>query len=283
MLGLATVTMLAAGCSAADDESAGQGTLPGDTGASPEAADDLGAPATVGKEQVLAKLAVGGETYTFLRFGEGADAELGLLTEGQIGNQSVLQGLLENEGELTLLEIFQALAPNGTAPDALVQSHATEVNALGRSDSRVRLVEKTKPPTGLNVCDVSLSFWTPIVWTNKFLQGVASGGDAYMCLSNVDAGKFQSGGGQPNTNSCTFTTSLRRMLALCNNGNKAVTTYYASGTTGNWTTYASSSTAVNEYKRYDFAASDIKRRTAIVGLTSFGHGEGYGLRSATGQ
>lgn len=249
------------------------------------------APSTAGDEQrrniaseeVLAEIDVEGEVVTFLRLGEGSDATLAMTTRGAIAYGSTLQGLIEREGALTFLETFQALAPDRVPPKALVQSHPIEAAAMNRDDDRVRSVEKTLPPPGVNVCDNSLFFVTPVIWTNVTRGGALSGGDAYICVSNSGAGNGQLGGGQPSASTCTFATPLRKMAGVCNRGTANMSTFAGFGTATSWETTASVAVPPGEYVRWDTQATPDPQRLAAVGISSSGNGASYGLRSATGE
>ncbi len=240
-------------------------------------------PAHIANEEVLVEVEAGSETYTFLRLGEGTEAALALRVHGVAANGSVLQGLLDRDGELTLLEIFRALAPGREAPDALVQSHPGAAAAMNRSDPSVRSVEKAAvPPPGVNVCDDSLFYFAPLTWTNIGSGGALSGGDAYICVTNTDAGEaIELSSGQPSSSTCSFATTLRQMAGLCNRGTSTVTAFAGFGSATTWSTTATVTVPPGEYIRYDFEASSTPRRLAAVGLTSFGNGASYGLRSGT--
>jgi hypothetical protein len=240
-------------------------------------------PANIATEEILAEITAGEETITFLRLGEGVDATLMMRTRGSIENGSVLQELLEREGALSFLEIFQGLAPDRDVPEALVESHPIEAGAMNRSDARVRSVDKMLPPPGVNVCDDSLFYVTPLIWTNVTRGGALSGGDAYICVSNTGSGNGQLGGGQPSATTCTFATPLRRMAGLCNRGTANMSSFAGFGSATTWSTNASVSVPSGEYLVWGTPASATAQRLAAVGISSSGNGASYGLRAGTGQ
>jgi hypothetical protein len=285
-LGLACLSVIACGTAAEDeDRFTNEGAIdPGEipvSGASSSAGNAQ--PANVAKQEILAEIDAEGEIVTFLRLGEGAGATLAMTTRGSIANGSALQGLLEREGALTFLETFQALAPDRAAPEALIASHPIEAAAMSRDDARVRSVDKTVPPPGVNVCDDSLFYFAPLTWSNESRGGALSGGDAYICVSNTGAGDGQLGGGQPSSTTCTFATTLRRMAGLCNRGTANMSTFAGFGSATTWETTASAAVPTGEYFRWDGAASATPQRLAAVGISSFGGGASYGLRAGTAQ
>jgi hypothetical protein len=286
-IGLLFACLAGAACSAtAEDESAalnGSESQPGELQVLGEA--NTVAPATPGPEEVLAEIEAGEETLTFLRQGEGEDATLLLRVQGSIASGSVYQGLLDREGDLTLLEVFQALAPGRVPPEALVEAHPLEAAAMNRTDMGVRSVEKVLPPPGVNVCDVGLIF-TPgpvSAWKNQLLGAVASGGNAYVCVSNADAGSIQFSSGQPSSSTCTFSSKAKMTAGFCNNGSKTISMQSGSGTSSvaSWTLGSTSNLPAGQYNAYIISASATARRLAAIGFATFGDGSSYGVRSGT--
>jgi hypothetical protein len=285
-LGFGCLLVIACGTAAGDDDGVSyeEGLLPGEVAVSNTPGNDSNEPpANVAKQEVLAEIEVDGEVVTFLRLGEGTDATLAMTSRGSISNQSPLQGLIDRDGALTFLETFQALAPDALPPEALVQSHPVEAAAMNRDDQRVRSVDKNVPPPGVNVCDDSLFYFTPLTWTNVTRGGALSGGDAYICVSNTGSGGGQVAGGQPSPTVCTFATTLRKMAGLCNRGTANMSSFAGFGSATTWSTTASESVPTGEYIRWDAPASTTPQRLAAVGISSFGGGASYGLRSGTAE
>jgi hypothetical protein len=238
-------------------------------------------PVRVTQEEVLAVVEAGGETYTFFLLGEGEDAALGMSVQGTGGSGSSFQGLLDREGDLTLLEIFNAIAPDREAPEALLQSHPIETAAMNRGDARVRSIEKAVPPPGVDVCSNVIFFPPSLTWTNIRIGVAGSGGNAYACVTNSASSGLASG--QPSSSTCTFTSTLRMMAGICNLSTTAMLTYSGSGSATTWVTSSNQTLPGGEYVRYNFAASSTPRRLAAVGLQAFGAGLAFGLRSGTAQ
>lgn len=285
-VGFACLMVIACGTAAEDDDGVsyedqllpGELAIPGAPGN-----DSSEPPANAAKQEILAEIDVDGEVVTFLRLGEGMDATLAMTSRGSISNPSSLQGLIDRDGALTFLETFQALAPDVIPPEALVQSHPVEAAAMNRADHRVRSIDKAVPPPGVNVCDDSLFFFTPLSWTNVTRGGALSGGDAYTCVSNTGTGGGQLAGGQPSSTTCTFATTLRKMAGLCNRGTANMSSFAGFGSATTWSTTDSESVPTGEYIRWDLAASATAQRLAAVGISSFGGGASYGLRAGTAE
>lgn len=89
------------------------------------------------EETVLNELEVFGQRLEFIELKGIDDTETLLMVHSVADSRErdVIDVLAEENGPLTLLEMFSALAPEGTSPHrALVRSHRREAMALGRTD-----------------------------------------------------------------------------------------------------------------------------------------------------
>ena len=141
---VACLLAIACGTTGEDDHwsASGEEALPDEiavSGASGGGSDAV--PAPLASENVLAEIDVDGQVVTFLRAGDGPHAPLLMMTRGSSAGEDAV-ARVEREGELTFLEIFQALAPDRAPPEALIESHAVAVAAIDRSEGRSRSVEK---------------------------------------------------------------------------------------------------------------------------------------------
>lgn len=230
------------------------------------------------QEDVLAEINVGNQTVKFLQLGEGEEAALILTTSGNIDEGNVVDSLRAAAGELTLLEIFQALAPaDQEPPPALVHAHADEVIALGRDGDQIRVVEKAQtPPPGVSPCADSLHFPAPFVWSPAF-GTAAPGGIHYLCTG----APIQTGGGDPQSTACTHFTTSRQRVGICD-GDVNVVGYAGYGTQGGgWFATANVAVPSGQYQTWDWGPSATMRRLAAVGRAPAG--QFYGLRSGIGQ
>jgi hypothetical protein len=107
-------------------------------GETAEANAATGSPLTV-----VDKLDVEGMHYSFVSTDQGLGMDI--VGPATAGKPAVFR-LMERYGELTTLEYYLALAPEGAAPDArLIAAHDLESQALGRADNAVLQV-KLDPP-----------------------------------------------------------------------------------------------------------------------------------------
>jgi len=227
------------------------------------------------EQQVLAELVVGEEQINFLQLGSAEDAPLALQVSGPADRGSVLDALYAREGELTQLEVFQALAPAGSIPPpALVAAHADQLAAMGRIDDGVRVVDKAvalNPPAGKTACDLSLIFDARFVWNP--VNVLAPFGNAFLCTGTSGQG----GSGSPTSSSCTeFTTRRQRVGACSING--AISAGVGFGNAATWTVNSTTVLAPNQYVFWEFTPSTTPRRLAAVGFASVI----YGLRAGIG-
>lgn len=92
---------------------------------------------------VIDSLAVEGMQYNFVSSDQGMAIDI--VGPEAAGKPAVFR-LMERYGELTTLEYYLALAPDGASPDArLIAAHDSESRALGRPDNSVLQV-KLDPP-----------------------------------------------------------------------------------------------------------------------------------------
>jgi hypothetical protein len=238
-------------------------------------------PSVVAQETVLSEIVLSDQIYTFLdEFSAGEESTLLLKTTGSIAQGNILDTLRRTEGDLTMLEIFEALAPDRVPPDELVAAQAEEARALGRSDSEDRLVEKSQPPPGVSPCDPSLFIFSPLTWTNTD-NGTAAF-DAFQCVSNL-AVHDDSGRGAPTSSSCTYATTNRTMVGVCLAGSgPSIVTQAGFGSASTWQLTSSTTVPRGQYLRYDQAPSSTPRRLAVLGITG-GSGATYGLRAGEGH
>lgn len=270
------VGSLAAGCGAEDlSTESPLGPLVPATTASPQAD---GVAAVEVKEEVIAKIEVQDQTYTFLRVDIGPESTVMLRTRGSVDRGNILDAIRARDGELTMLETFQALAPGRVPPAALRDSHEREAQILGRSSAQVRLVDKTLPPAGVSPCDNSLFFFSPLTWVNQ--ASAASFWDAYICVTN----NSELGRGIPTSSSCNFYTTQRMMAGICVlAGQPSVTNYAVYGPQGGtWSSTSSTTVPGGEYARWDWGVSGTPKRMGTVGLVG-SQFPAYGLRSGVGQ
>lgn len=110
------------------------------------AAPDPAAPgdeAVVAEQTVLHTVETGGETIQISKFTtpEGQEAIM-MREEGSAYQQPLLDALLEEHGPLTTLETIYALEPDAETPhQAILDVHAKEAAALGRTDLAVQRVQ----------------------------------------------------------------------------------------------------------------------------------------------
>jgi hypothetical protein len=252
--------------------------MPSTSAESAEAA--VGEPATLVQESVLAEIEVDDQRITFIQWGSGDDALLALKVRGSAERGNALDELYARQGELTLLEIFQALAPEGSVPPpALVAAHADQAQALGRADKGVRAIEKSvfNPPAGTSACAEALTFPPPIVWNPKFL-GAPFGGTNYFCTGSP----LQSGTSTPTSTSCTHLSTQRQRVGVCkaSAGTDVIATYFA-GFAGQWVQVGSNDTVHSgQYAFIEFLAQSSPYRAAVLGTS--GATNGYGIRAGTG-
>lgn len=229
------------------------------------------------KENVIAEIKVQDQTYTFLSIDSDLETTVLLRIRGSADRGNLLDAIRARDGELTMLETFQALAPDRVPPAALRDSHEREARLLGRSSTQVRLVDKTLPPAGVDPCNNSLFFFSPLTWVNQKIAG--SFWDAYVCVTNGS----ELGRGIPNSSSCTYYTTQRMMAGICVlGGQPSVTNYTVWGYQGgSWNATSSSTVPAGEYIRWDWGVSTTPKRMGTVGLVG-GQFPGYGLRSGEG-
>jgi hypothetical protein len=228
-----------------------------------------GAPANTALEETLAELNVGGETLSFLRWGEGSDAVYVLRGSAASARGSLADAVEQQAGQpLTFLELFRALAASDEAvPSALVESHAEQARALGRSgDEEIRValqVDKIAPPPGVHPCAEDLTFSPGFVWIWRHHSGVSEEG--YLCTGEA----HQGGGGVPSASSCTQYTKLRQRVRICQNVSSApgATAYAGYGVLGgSWSFTPAVSVPNGEYMWWEFAGSATSRRLAVVAV-----------------
>lgn len=89
---------------------------------------------------VVASLEVQGMQYAFVDSGH--DVGIGLsITGPESAGRPRVYDLFEQFGDLTMLEVYLALAPEGATPDErLVAAHDAEAKAMGRADNEVKMV-----------------------------------------------------------------------------------------------------------------------------------------------
>ncbi len=144
---------LIAGCSAATD-----------TGSEPAQEASIEA-----QQQLLNSLEVGGERIDFVAYEAGDGSPRAIFIEGTLSNrqESVFTALERQEGKLTALEKFYALAPTGAAPhEFLVESHAAQAVRIERADASVKRV--TFDPSSVE------KFSTPTACRNAVLAGATA-------------------------------------------------------------------------------------------------------------
>jgi hypothetical protein len=191
--------------------------------------------------EVLNEFSIGEHSFSFRRLGrDEANGEPGTVALVETYHaQDYLTALREQYGELTLLEVFHAFAPEGEQPDpALVTSHAYEAQVLSRAepsvvkrvDGRELRVEKDTGqscPTGTGL----LPPIAPLVYTSKqaFLVNITDT-EIYLCTGNPQ----KSGVGTPS--GCTqHSQSKYQVAAACihsSNRDRASAWFFLNGTRG---------------------------------------------------
>jgi hypothetical protein len=222
-----------------------------------------GEPGTLVEEHVLAELVVGEEQISFLQWGSAENAQLALKVSGAADQGSVLDALYAREGELTLLEIFQALAPAGSIPPpAVAAAHADQVAALDRGNEGVRVVEKNTvftPPAGVSACNVPLMFPPPIVWNP--LHVAAPFGNSYLCTGNP----LQLARTLPTSSSCTNVTTKRQRVGACSISTQ-MSAAVGFGSATSWSVTDTTVLPPNRYTMWEFLPSTTAKRMAVVGF-----------------
>lgn len=234
-------------------------------------------PGNVVEEHVLAELVVGEERISFLQWGSAEDSPLALQVSGSMEQGSVLDALYAREGELTLLEVFQALAPAGSIPPlAVAAAHADQVAALNRVDDGVRVVEKgtvLTPPAGVSSCDVPLMFPPPIVWNP--LHVAAPFGNSYVCTGTP----LELDRTLPTASSCTHFTTSRQRVGACSLTDP-MSAAVGFDSQGNWSVTDTTVLPPNSYTFWEFLPSTTSRRMAVIGFAS--DSTIYGTRAGVG-
>jgi hypothetical protein len=279
------VSMATNACSEANEATKLTGTeesLSTDMLTTGEAAPDsagIGAeePGNVVEAQVLAELVVGEERISFLQLGSAADAPLALRVTGSAERGSVLDALYAREGELTQLEVFQALAPAGSIPPpAVAAAHADQVAALGRVDDEIRVVEKgipRTPPPGVSACDVASMFGPPFLWSP--LQVAAPFGNSYLCTGTpIEIGRTL-----PTASSCTHFTTKRQRVGACSIS-LPMSAALGAGSGVGWTVSDTTVFAPNQSFFWELPPSSTPVRAAVVGFAS--DDTIYGTRAGIG-
>jgi hypothetical protein len=181
---------------------------------------DVGmAETAVAATEILNEFSIGGERYSFQLLKDDPSGTIQLVQDYRDVDR--LGILNEKHGMLTALEIFEALAPEGHEPHALlVATHESEARAYGRTDLAVRefdgrnpLVEKDSP--GLCTEQYTYGSISPLQWVEKggFQRIDLDGVDFYMC-----AGLPQKSG-QGNPSGCeSFHPSYLLRVRVCNDG-----------------------------------------------------------------
>jgi len=221
---LPTLFLLAAvGCSAADSGSAPE------NGHAADQADATSA-------EALTTVQVGEQQITFY-----VDAEGGILIGSSKPNVVAEFAIVQLERtagtELTPLELFSALAPGETAPERLVEDHASRVAGLGRSDGAMlqvalepqRLLEKAWTPAQ---CDTALGLTAiPVIRHNNRVA-------IDMCTSTT--------AGYPSGSCDVYVKTGRHRAGVCNNSPTLAmnTTAHSRHDTSSWST-ASATVAPN--------------------------------------
>ncbi len=136
-VGGSIIAMLLAGCGAEGETVSAEESF----GNGPEAAldgfdavDEANEEGQLAERTVLAELEVADTTITFVQNGNGEGAMLAVEVLGSTQTTSPLQRI-QAEQDLTMLEMFNALAPEGSeAPEALRAVHSEQAAAFGRQD-----------------------------------------------------------------------------------------------------------------------------------------------------
>ncbi len=133
------------------------------------------------QDSILAELKVGSETVRFHEFSAPDGSRMLAVQElAPAALKTTPIAELQRGGPLTQLELFQALAPDRQAPQALADAHGAEALAMGRSDTQVRHVsfDKSAPSAqSVEFCEGWI-FRDPDLysdWTNKLGRTNVSG------------------------------------------------------------------------------------------------------------
>ena len=176
----------------------------------------------VAETRVLADFETGGRRVTFIEVEPASDASNVLITvQGVVaqGGDFLLPRLVSEQGPLTTLEEFYALAPDSVIPDeVLVSLHATEAKLLGRPDSTVRRVEfdaDLQVPKSVATCRQSVEGIPEVqaildpgqVWNWPGAQFGVEVGPCTNCISSQAPGGSQ-----------TATSLNARYSGVCNEG-----------------------------------------------------------------
>jgi hypothetical protein len=169
------------------------------------------------QDSILAELKVGSETVRFHEF-TAADGSRMLaiqeLAPATLKTTPIEE--LQRGGPLTQLEIFQALAPDRQAPQALADAHTAEALAIGRSDTQVRHVpfERSAPSEQSVAFCEGWVFRDPDLysdWTNRLGRTNVSG------YSYLNVGRWVDDQG--------YATVAKVTLGSCNESNATIQEY----------------------------------------------------------
>jgi hypothetical protein len=154
------------------------------------------------------------------------------------GQHELVAALFEHYGPLTMLEVFNAVAPLETPPAEIAQSHAAEARALGRETEDVRAVDldwidgprslgeagpieqvdKSLPPGAVDECrEILFENTAQVTWSRIIINAHSSPGPelsfpGYMCVAGRQD-RFV----EPGANICSqsFVTNPRSRVGIC--------------------------------------------------------------------
>ena len=135
-----------------------------------------------------------GTTVEFIDLGEG---QVGLLEHGTSGLAHVATSLAETH-DATALEVFLAVAPNGTeVPEALVKAHEAQVAAAGKQSAPRQLSVETATG-GLFDPNIACGAAWPTDWVNHFKNITKYEAALYFTDYNLMNYKYFYAGSTPN-------------------------------------------------------------------------------------
>ncbi|HEY3495133.1 MAG TPA: hypothetical protein VGK73_10625 [Polyangiaceae bacterium] len=239
-----------------------------------EAAVPIAMPEVVGEVQIH------DHQITFHRVvivGENGEEPSVMMHElGVLGSPDPVGNLLEFNGPLTMLEIFNAFAgPDQTADEALVTSHALEAELLGRPDASVTsaLIPKTSlgaPPVA-SCSNYVYPDLNPFRWISKHSlisnelerNAFICAGDPIEAYVNVRSASQQ----------CARKTKNWVTAAVCNDGfgwscsgGIIGQSGYGPSTAGTWAMYPPVSLANGSYQRWVWGPTNSAKGMSAIGV-----------------
>ncbi|HTV23537.1 MAG TPA: hypothetical protein VMG12_32835 [Polyangiaceae bacterium] len=194
----------------------------------------------VGHEQVLHVADVEGQHLEFVSLAPDAESAPMYSVNSTLhrGHREIVGALFEHYGPLTMLEVFNAVAPFDAAPSEIVRAHADEARAIGRANDDVlavdldwveppgaagapdalELTDKSLPPGSVEECQAIVFENTPqITWSRIIINPHSSPSrefsiDAYMCVAGRQDRFFE-----PGLDICSegFVTNPQSRVAIC--------------------------------------------------------------------